>query len=38
MDYDTDLYAPLAGDDSPLACMVRFWCDDDEDEEEDDER
>lgn len=36
MDYDTDLYAPLADDDSPLACMARFGCDDDEDE--DDER
>lgn len=38
MDYDTDLYEPLADDDSPLACMVHFGCDDDEDEEEDDGR
>lgn len=37
MDYDNDLYAPLADDDDPLACMVRFGCDDDV-EDEDDER
>lgn len=38
MDYDTDLYAPLADDDDPLACMVRFGCDDDYGEDEDDGR
>lgn len=38
MEYDTDLYAPLADDDDPLACMVRFGCDDDEEEDEADER
>lgn len=34
-EHDMDLYAPLADDDSPLACMARFGCDDDEEEEED---